>query len=800
MKRIKSYLKTIRYPSEDTWTALCKRPEPESSFESDVKEILEDVRTEGDSALFRLTEKLDGIKQDAIRINVDRVDGEVSESLKNAIGVAYQNIDKFHRSQLLPPKKIETTPGVFCWQKDSPIEKIGLYIPGGSAPLFSTLLMLAIPARIAGCKELVVCTPPNASGKVDPAIAFTASLLGIDSLYLVGGAQAIAAMAYGTETIPKVYKIFGPGNSWVTSAKQLVQMEGTAIDMPAGPSEVLVVADSSGNPAFIASDLLSQAEHGPDSQVMFVTDDERILEATIDALMKQIEQLPRKNIAKASLFQSKAVLVEDMETAIRFSNSYAPEHLIIASENASRLAEGVVNAGSVFLGNYSCESAGDYASGTNHTLPTNGYALNYSGVNLDSFMKKITFQELTPEGLMNIGPAIEEMATAEQLFAHRNAVSVRLNALESEKTVDTSAAEAEETTAFESKFSRIVRPELLDFEAYSTARHDFNGSARIYLDANESPFDTGLNRYPDPGQSVLKKAICTSRGLETNQLFLGNGSDEVIDLLIRGFCRPGIDRAAIFTPTYGMYKVFARLNGVKLAEFALDKETFQLPEIESIQDDLENVKLLFICSPNNPTGNLIRNEDIKELARNFSGLVVVDEAYIDFAPSGSMVPYLEDLPNLVVMQTFSKAMGMAGIRLGMAFAHPLVVDLLNNIKPPYNINTLTQEKALSLLTDQDRNFAENNMIIRQRNLLENRLTQLSNVIKVFHSDANFLLVAFYDPNRVYEQLLARGIIVRNRDTVIPGCLRITVGTPEENKVLLNELTSISHEKTTVYRS
>jgi histidinol dehydrogenase len=353
----------------------------------------------------------------------------VSEELKLAIQSAKQNIEKFHISQKEDPEVIETSEGVQCWRKSVAIEKVGLYIPGGSAPLFSTILMLGIPALLAGCREIILCTPPNKDGEINPAILYTAKLVGITKIFKIGGAQAIAAMAYGTKSVTQVYKIFGPGNQFVTKAKELIQQDGVAIDMPAGPSEVLVIADSTCVPKFVAADLLSQAEHGADSQVILVSNDSIIIDKTNEELSAQLNRLPRKEIAQKALENSKSILCSSIEECLELSNYYAPEHLIIASNNADVYTNKVVNAGSVFLGNYSCESAGDYASGTNHTLPTNGYARNYSGVSLDSFVRKITFQKLSKEGIKNIGPAIELMAEAEELFAHKNAVTMRLNSL-----------------------------------------------------------------------------------------------------------------------------------------------------------------------------------------------------------------------------------------------------------------------------------------------------------------------------------------------------------------------------------
>lgn len=427
-------MELIKYPSKEQWKELLKRPalNTEKLFDA-VRVIIDKVNTEGDKAVLEYEATFDKVSLATLSVTEEEIkeaEYKISEQLKTAIRLARKNIEMFHASQRFVGKKIETTTGVTCWQKAVGIEKVGIYIPGGTAPLFSTVLMLAIPAKIAGCKEIVLCTPPAKDGSIHPAILFAAQLAGVDKMFKVGGAQAIAAMAYGTESIPKVYKIFGPGNQYVTAAKQLVSLREVAIDMPAGPSEVEVLADASANPAFVAADLLSQAEHGVDSQAVLVTTSEELLSAVQMEVELQLNKLPRKDIAAKSLENSKLILVNNMDEALELTNEYAPEHLIIEADNYLELAERVVNAGSVFLGSLSPESAGDYASGTNHTLPTNGYAKAYSGVSLDSFVRKITFQEITSEGMIAIGPAIEEMAANEQLDAHKNAVTVRLKEIE----------------------------------------------------------------------------------------------------------------------------------------------------------------------------------------------------------------------------------------------------------------------------------------------------------------------------------------------------------------------------------
>lgn len=429
-------MEKILLPVRENWQELCRRPEiPGIDLENVVRDIINNIKSESDKAVYFYSGKFDGVLPGKLKVTseeiLDSIE-QIPQSLKNAINVAKKNIESFHSAQLHTEPVIETIEGVRCWRKNVPIEKVGLYIPGGSAPLFSTLLMLGIPAKLAGCNEIVVCTPPGKNGKISPLILYTAQLIGISEIFKVGGAQAIAAMAYGTESIPKVYKIFGPGNQYVTKAKKLIQQDGIAIDMPAGPSEVLVIADNKANPEFIAADLLSQAEHGPDSQVIMLTDNPNLIDKVKSEVDKQVEQLPRKDIALKALENSKLILLATLNDCIDFSNMYAPEHLIINTADANYVAGNIKNAGSVFLGNFSCESAGDYASGTNHTLPTNGFAKNYSGVSTDSFLKKITFQEINAEGLKNLGPTIELMAEAESLSGHKNAVSIRLKSLQND--------------------------------------------------------------------------------------------------------------------------------------------------------------------------------------------------------------------------------------------------------------------------------------------------------------------------------------------------------------------------------
>ena len=426
-------MKKIIHPDRKDWAEILKRPVLNmETLRGTVCEVLDRVKAEGDKAVMEYEERFDKVKLDSLAVTEEEMkeaEQNVPIELKVAILLAQRNIYTFHKKQKFETKKVETMEGVTCWQKAVGIEKVGLYIPGGTAPLFSTVLMLAVPARVAGCKEIVLCTPPNKEGKIHPAILYAAQISGVSKIFKAGGVQAIGAMAYGTESVPKVYKIFGPGNQYVMAAKQQVSLHDVAIDMPAGPSEVEVIADETANPAFVAADLLSQAEHGVDSQVVLITTSEKLMEEVEYEVQHQLSRLPRWEIAEKALANSKLILVKDMEEAIAMTNEYAPEHLIIETKDYMDLAEKVVNAGSVFLGSLTPESAGDYASGTNHTLPTNGYAKAYSGVSLDSFIRKITFQEITREGIQNVGPAIEVMAANEQLDAHKNAVTVRLKSI-----------------------------------------------------------------------------------------------------------------------------------------------------------------------------------------------------------------------------------------------------------------------------------------------------------------------------------------------------------------------------------
>ena len=787
----------IANPAPEAWAALQQRPAAAEAPQvaARVRAIFEQVRAGGDAALRQLAAELD--KATIVELLVSEAEfaaaaAQVPAALQAAIRQAKANIEAFHTAQREPEIRLETMPGVACSRRSVPVQRVGLYVPGGSAPLFSTLLMLGVPARLAGCPEVVVCTPPQSDGSVSPVILFVAQLLGIDKVVKSGGAQAVAALALGTDSVPAVDKIFGPGNRYVTAAKQLAAAEfGVAIDMPAGPSEVLVIADASANPVFVAADLLSQAEHGPDSQVVVLSNSSDVLEQVQAEVLRQLATLPRREVAAQALDNSRAILLPDTAAMLAFSNQYAPEHLILAVDEAETLAAQVTNAGSVFLGHLTPEAVGDYASGTNHTLPTSGYARQYSGVSLDSFVKKITFQRLSPVGLQAIGPVVEIMAEAEGLSAHARAVTVRLAALATRGTAVTN-----ETVESVNAYVGLIRPSVERMQAYSSARDEFEGLAPVMLDANENSLGSvgpdDFSRYPDPHQRAIKADLAKIKCVAADQIFLGNGSDEAIDLLVRLTCTPGQDSIVICPPTYGMYEVAANLNDVRVERLPLTAD-FQLPANAAAVLAASRAKLVFLCSPNNPTGNLLAQEAIETILANFRGLVIVDEAYADFADAPSWLTRLVEFPRLVVMQTFSKAWGLAGLRLGVAYASPTLIGYLNKIKPPYNISAATQQHALAALANAPQLPEMRAELLQSREWLSQQLPQLPIVEHIFPSDANFLLVRFnVDATDVYDALSSRGIVVRNRTSQpgCTGCLRLTVGTATENALLVQALAEI----------
>ncbi|WP_294672204.1 histidinol dehydrogenase [uncultured Fluviicola sp.] len=775
-------MRTLINPSViELQQAIERQKEISVNLDSFVSDVFREIEKNGDRALRNFTLQFDGVAPDCLLVDEKEFEESeklVSPELKQAIRVAAKNIERFHRSQENRDHEVETAPGVFCWRKSVPVQTVGLYVPGGTAPLFSTVLMLGIPAKIAGNPIRFLCTPPNKQGKIHPAILFAAKTAGIDLVYKAGGAQAIAAMSIGTETIPKADKIFGPGNQYVTAAKVFAQSLGIAIDLPAGPSEVLVAADSSVPASFIAADLLAQAEHGQDSQVVFLTEEAGFLEKVLEEVSRQLKLLPRKEIAKTALDSSLAI-VTGVEKWPEIINSYAPEHLIVMGRYEDEIVAKVTNAGSVFIGQNTAESFGDYASGTNHTLPTSGFAKAYSGVSLDSFVKKITYQKISDEGLENLGQTVITMAEAEELQGHANAVKIRLELKQSESEPEAGLSIASILES-EIDITRFLRTDLRNVQPYSSARDEFDGSGKIFLDANEHAFETAYNRYPDPKQKELKKVISEIKGFNPEHVFLGNGSDEVLDLIFRLTGTPFLDSVAFLNPSYGMYAVLARINGLKPLEINLDSQ-FQI-SVSEILLQAEEAKLLVLCNPNNPTGNRIPKTELLEIVKAFNGLVIIDEAYIDFCPVGSSASdEVINYSNLIVIQTLSKGYGMAGLRIGMAIAPKAWVTALDRIKPPYNLSSVVQETAVKALKEIQWNEL-NAEIIRERERLTVFLKSLPSVTTVFPSETNFILFRIPNASAIYEILLENGIVVRDRSGQFncSDTLRVSVGTPEAN--------------------
>jgi histidinol dehydrogenase len=812
-------MKVLNNPSQQELKLNLARPVLQAdNLETLMEEIFVEVKENGDSALKQFIERFDKVSLETLEVSPEEwkeAENLISSELKSAIKTAARNIGRFHASQICREHEVETSEGVFCWRKAVGIQNVGLYIPGGTAPLFSTVLMLGIPAKIAGCVNRILCTPAMKNGKINPAILFAAQIAGITRIFKVGGAQAIAALSLGTESIPKVDKVFGPGNQYVTAAKVYAQRFGMAIDMPAGPSEVLVAADDSVRASFIAADLLAQAEHGVDSQVVFLTDSFSFAEQVQTELAIQWKDLPRAEIAKQALENSVAVIVK-VEDWAGIINAYAPEHLIVMGKYENLIVANVVNAGSVFIGQYTAESFGDYASGTNHTLPTAGYARSYSGVSLDSFVKKITYQRVTERGLLNLGKTVVTMAEAEELHGHANAVTIRYISLrrtlsmtagsfsgksgyqtllpQDSETVNSVVRlsvrnEVEDVSNSTIGIERFIRSDLRNVKPYSSARDEFVGTGEVFLDANENGLLTEYNRYPDPLQKELKQAISKVKNIPVKNLFLGNGSDEVLDLIFRLTATPFLDSVAYLNPSYGMYAVLAKINGLRTVEINLDKE-LQV-SVEVILQGVEGSRILVLCNPNNPTGGIIQKEDLLEIVRRFRGIVVVDEAYIDFCPEFSLAAEVENYANLIVVQTLSKAFGMAGLRIGMAIASKEWVDALNTIKPPYNLSSLVQKTAVDVLNSTNWENVKQTIVSEKKRLVK-FLNNCKSVEKVFSSQANFILFKTQNANEVYEKLIEKGVVVRNRITQFncENSLRVSIGSVDENNCFIEIMKSL----------
>ena len=741
-------LKIHNNPPRREWPALTARcTRQEGEITERVAAILSQVRTGGDKALRDLVARIEGYVPERFEVSRrQRTEAAkaVPQRLKTALAIAKSNIEAFHRAQLPPQVDIEVMPGVRCVQRAVAIGRVGLYVPGGNAPLFSTVLMLALPARIAGCGEVILCTPAGRGGKIAPEVLFAADLCGVDRIFAVGGAQAVAAMAYGTESIPHVEKIFGPGNRYVTRAKQLVSTEAVAVDLPAGPSEVMVLADNSARAEFVAADLLSQAEHGDDSQAILVCRTERFARQVTRAVEEQIRYLSRGEAIRNSLANSRIVLFDEEYKQIAFANAYAPEHLIVSMRDAWGLR----------LGHQSHAAHG----------------------RLGPCLQRGERRQFHAQDHIPGADARRARRAGARNHGHgrgRRARRTRQRRARPDERRDTMKP-----------LSQLVRPNILALQPYSTARDEYaGGGIDVWLDANESPYDNGVNRYPDPHQRALKALIAELKDVDAGRIFLGNGSDEAIDLAFRIFCRPGLDNAVSIAPTYGMYRVAAATNDVQMREVPLGAG-YSLPVGALLAAADERTKLIWLCSPNNPTGNAFPAQEIESLLRRFDGIVVLDEAYIDFADGGGFLPRLGEFPNLIVLQTLSKAWGMAGLRLGLAFASEEIAGLFGRVKYPYNINTLTQRAvAESLRRDISAQVAA---IRAERSRLAAALAACPCIGQVYPSEGNFLLVKTAAPDPLYRELVAAGVIVRNRSRIAgcEGCLRITVGRPEENDRML----------------
>jgi len=802
-----------------------KRPAAmDAGMQSSVASIIRQVREEGDAALARLTLQFDGVSPEVFEPGAEVLNSarlSIDPVLANAIGHAGDRIRAFHAADVPRQKTVETAPGLNCTVTYNALPTVGIYIPGGRAPLVSTVLMLAIPAKLAGCRQIVMCSPPGQNGGISAEILAAASICGIDRVFCVGGAQAIAAMAYGTGRVPRCHKIFGPGNSWVTAAKQQVSQDpdGAAIDMPAGPSEVMVIADARAsdemNIEFIAWDLLSQAEHGPDSQVLLVTDSRELAAAVIARMELLASESGRSAILEKSLASARIIRVASLEQAMDIANGYAPEHLILNTENARQLAGQVENAGSVFVGRWTPESLGDYCSGTNHVLPTNGFARAYGALGVGDFMRRMTLQEASAEALMQVGPTAEVLAGVEGLDAHRMAVRSRLASLGSDspeqRVADRPPVDKQRqaetgrrgaaslavsgTEAALRNVLSLARPEIVAMKPYSSARSEAPALG-ILLNANEAPWPLltnltdlqALNRYPDPQPGQLVQSLAKLYELPTDHLLVTRGSDEGIDLLTRVFCRAGKDAILHFPPTFGMYRIAAETQGATVVAVPRQPNDGFSIDVKRALDALHRdsrIRLIFLTSPNNPTGDCVDRDFLEALLEASGGkaIVVVDEAYAEFCQRPSAIELVTQYPQLVVLRTLSKAWAAAGLRCGSVLAQPHVIDLLRRIIAPYPLASPVTALALRML-QPDMQLQQNAMLdkIRQnKKILLSLLARQRFVLAVWPGEANFVLVRVTDAPALLAHCASHGVILRGytSDPLLLDCLRISVGSKQD---------------------
>jgi histidinol dehydrogenase len=757
-----------------------------------ARSIIEAVRRDGDAALLALTERFDAVRPAALQVSAQEfaaAERALNAQQIAAIERAIVNVRRFHAAQDPKPLRIETSPGVLCERFSVPILAVGLYVPAGSAPLPSTAIMLAVPADIAACPVRVMCTPPRRDGGADPAVLVAARKAGVDRVFKVGGAQAIAAMAYGTATIPKCDKLFGPGNAFVAAAKMLVAQDaaGAAADLPAGVSEVMVIADDSARADFVAADLLAQAEHSPDAQALLVTTCTALAEETARQVQRQAASLSRQAILAESVGAMRFILVERLETAFEIANDYAPEHLLLEIREPRRWLGRVSAAGAVFLGHWSPESMGDYCSGPNHTLPTHGFARAFGGLSLEDFQKRITVQELSPPGLVDLGPTAEILAHLEGLDAHAAAVSVRLAAIE--KAAGTAVVS-------------LARPEIVTLKAYAHA--DWRPTL-TRLHANEAPWRpagdataVGLNRYPEPQPELLIRQLAALYGVAEESVLATRGSDEAIDLLSRIYLRAGRDAILQCSPSFGMYQVAARIQGAEVIEVPLERERgWALDPERLLAAWRPNVKLVYLCSPNNPTANLLDAAALEDLCRALEGkaIVVIDEAYIEWSRSSSLTPWLARFSTLAILRTLSKAHALAGARIGALLGSPDLIELAGRVIAPYSLAQPTVEAALRALDPAALAAGQSRLeeLLKEREYLARGLAASPWVDRVWPSDANFLLIDCRDAERFMSHTLAGGLIVRDlrAHPALPRSLRVSVGTRAQNDALLHSVGATS---------
>lgn len=766
------------------WPCVIERPRA-ADAPSDllrVGEILKAVRKEGDAAVLRYTGEFESCRLAALKVPAEKLreaTSRISKAQRDALVRAKSNIELFHAKQGFRSYATTVEEGIFVERVVRPLRRVGIYVPAGSAPLPSSLLMAAVPARLAGCEELVVCTPRGADGEVAPATLAAATLCGIGEVYQVGGAQAIAAMAYGTETIRRVDKIVGPGSRWVTMAKSLVSQDecGASIDMPAGPSEVMVVVDSTASAEFVASDLLSQAEHGADSHVVVVTLEEAMLPSIEGQINAQLAKLLRSEVATVAMSHAVAVVCLSKAEALAAVDAYAPEHLILHVEKPQEWVPLVRRAGSVFCGPWTPETAGDYASGSNHVLPTGGWARSYSGLGVESFQRTMTVQTMTPSGLHSLGPTLTTLAKLEGLDAHAAAVQVRVDGLQSSaKTADT--------------FDLPLRVRVEDLRPYASAAAlgRANG-ARLHaneLSEQDAP-DPRWNRYPEPQPTALCEQLAELYRVGSSQILITRGADEAIDLTVKTFGGEG-ERILVTPPTYGYYATVAHSYGCPILPIPLRSDAGFAPDMDRLADAIGGVKIAFLCNPNNPTGRAwTRAEILKVLeASRRRALVVIDEAYAEFSPSRSSVDLITEWPNLLVLRTLSKAWGMAGLRIGAVLGQGRILAKLRLMAAPYPIASASAMAALTLVGKDAQAKLEARVagIRAEAQGLCERLRTFGNVLEVLPSEGNFVFVRVADVKGLVDGLAQAGILIRDRSLDFPGAVRVSVGSAEENAALL----------------